>query len=319
MKKIIVIACVVMASMTLIAQDIIITNDAQKIEAKILEVSKTEIKYKENDNLDGPTFILETKEVSSVIYSNGKVVLYNKESATIDSTPSKKAAEEEKTTQILKQIDEQKISAVQTNYKDTVEILLLSGETVIAPIIKMNSNNVSCIINGKEDVIPASKIEKVTFLANGQVREYHGYSPSTSTISANNSKPKEPTYKCVTRSGNTYYYDGRSMRGNDYASFLSKNCQAAYAQYNSGHKAAIAGWILFGVGLGIDLGFSWWVPYSWIPALGLEIACIPTLAVGYSKMHRSVDVFNSSCVNKKPVAYWSINASQNGIGIAYNF
>lgn len=112
MKKIIVIACVVMASMTLIAQDIIITNDAQKIEAKILEVSKTEIKYKENDNLDGPTFILETKEVSSVIYSNGKVVLYNKESATIDSTPSKKAAEEEKTTQILKQIDEQKISAV---------------------------------------------------------------------------------------------------------------------------------------------------------------------------------------------------------------
>ena len=44
MKKIIVIACVVMASMTLVAQDIIITNDAQKIEAKILEVSKTEIK-----------------------------------------------------------------------------------------------------------------------------------------------------------------------------------------------------------------------------------------------------------------------------------
>lgn len=316
MKKIIVIACVVMASMTLVAQDIIITNDAQKIEAKILEVSKTEIKYKENDNLDGPTFILETKEVSSVIYSNGKVVLYNKESATIDSTPSKKAAEEEKTTQILKQIDEQKISAVQTNYKDTVEILLLSGETVIAPIIKMNSNSVSCIINGKEDVIPASKIEKVTFLANGQVKEYHGYSPITSI---NHSVQNEPISKCVTRSGNTYFYDGRSMRGRDYASFLSAKCQVAYAQYNSGHKTAIAGWVLFGVGLGIDLGFSWWLPYSWIPALGLEIACIPTLAVGYSKMHQSVDVFNSSCVNKKPTAYWSINASQNGIGLAYNF
>ena len=316
MKKIIVIACVVMASMTLVAQDIIITNDAQKIEAKILEVSKTEIKYKENDNLDGPTFILETKEVSSVIYSNGKVVLYNKESATIDSTPSKKAAEEEKTTQILKQIDEQKISAVQAVYEDTVEILLLSGETIIAPIINMNSNSISCVINGNKEVIPGSQIEKVTFLANGQVKEYHGYSPITSI---NHSVQNEPISKCVTRSGNTYFYDGRSMRGRDYASFLSAKCQVAYAQYNSGHKTAIAGWVLFGVGLGIDLGFSWWLPYSWIPALGLEIACIPTLAVGYSKMHQSVDVFNSSCVNKKPTAYWSINASQNGIGLAYNF
>ena len=291
MKKIIVIACVVMASMTLVAQDIIITNDAQKIEAKILEVSKTEIKYKENDNLDGPTFILETKEVSSVIYSNGKVVLYNKESATIDSTPSKKAAEEEKTTQILKQIDEQKISAVQAVYEDTVEILLLSGETIIAPIINMNSNSISCVINGNKEVIPGSQIEKVTFLANGQVKEYHGYSPITSI---NHSVQNEPISKCVTRSGNTYFYDGRSMRGRDYASFLSAKCQVAYAQYNSGHKTAIAGWVLFGVGLGIDLGFSWWLPYSWIPALGL-------------------------CVNKKPTAYWSINASQNGIGLEYNF
>ena len=58
------------------AQDIIITNDAQKIDAKILEVSKTEIKYKELNNLEGPTFVLETGDIHSVIYANGKVVLY---------------------------------------------------------------------------------------------------------------------------------------------------------------------------------------------------------------------------------------------------
>lgn len=40
------------------AQDVIVTTDAKKIEAKILEVSKSEIKYKESDNPDGPTFIL---------------------------------------------------------------------------------------------------------------------------------------------------------------------------------------------------------------------------------------------------------------------
>lgn len=78
-----------MFATTMWAQDIIVTNDAQKIEAKILEVSKTEIKYKEMSDLNGPTYILETKEISSIIYSNGKVVLYNQESAAKDSTPDK--------------------------------------------------------------------------------------------------------------------------------------------------------------------------------------------------------------------------------------
>lgn len=59
------------------AQDIIVTNEAQKIEAKIIEVSKTAIKYLEQDNLNGPTFVIETKDLNSIIYSNGKIVLYN--------------------------------------------------------------------------------------------------------------------------------------------------------------------------------------------------------------------------------------------------
>lgn len=61
------------------AQDIIITNESKKIEAKILEVSKNEIKYKEQNYLDGPTFTLETSEINTIIYSNGKVVAYNQD------------------------------------------------------------------------------------------------------------------------------------------------------------------------------------------------------------------------------------------------
>ena len=59
------------------AQDIIVTTAAQKIEAKITEVTKSEIRYKEKDYLDGPTFVLSTDEISSIIYATGKVVLYN--------------------------------------------------------------------------------------------------------------------------------------------------------------------------------------------------------------------------------------------------
>lgn len=60
--------------------DIILTTDANKIEAKITEVSKSEIRYKEKDNLDGPTFVLETADIHSILYANGKVVLYNQQS-----------------------------------------------------------------------------------------------------------------------------------------------------------------------------------------------------------------------------------------------
>ena len=51
----------------------------------------------------------------------------------------------------------------------------------------------------------------------------------------------------------------------------------------------------------------------------LEIASIPTLAVGYAKMHKSVDIYNMQCAKNQSTAYWSINAHQDGISIAYNF
>lgn len=96
MKKIIVISCAIMACMTLSAQDIIITNDAKKIDAKILEVYTSEVRYKELDNLDGPIFILRADEINSIIYANGKVVLYNKDNEdkeVIEVARNKKEAE----------------------------------------------------------------------------------------------------------------------------------------------------------------------------------------------------------------------------------
>ena len=69
MKNYFFIAVVLMSTMMLNAQDVIVSNNAQKIDAKIVEVSKTEIKYKEADNLDGPIFVLPTSDISSIIYS----------------------------------------------------------------------------------------------------------------------------------------------------------------------------------------------------------------------------------------------------------
>ena len=76
MRKLFTLATLV-KTICCFAQDIIVTNKAQKIDAKILEVTSSEIRYKELDNLGGPIFILRTDEINSIIYANGKVVLYN--------------------------------------------------------------------------------------------------------------------------------------------------------------------------------------------------------------------------------------------------
>ena len=69
--------CALIFAALAFAHDIVVTTDAKKIDAKILEVSKSEIRYKELDNLEGPTFILSTNDIVTIIYANGKVVLYN--------------------------------------------------------------------------------------------------------------------------------------------------------------------------------------------------------------------------------------------------
>lgn len=49
------------------------------------------------------------------------------------------------------------------------------------------------------------------------------------------------------------------------------------------------------------------------------LASIPTICVGYAKMHNSVDVYNVSCTASEARPYLSVQAGQNGIGLALNF
>lgn len=82
MKKTLFIIILCALSSLIWAQDIIVTRDAKRIEAKILEVSKSEVKYKDWSNTEGPTFVLDTREITSVVYSNGSVQLFNEQPVT---------------------------------------------------------------------------------------------------------------------------------------------------------------------------------------------------------------------------------------------
>ena len=58
------------------AADIIVTTSSERIDAKIEEVSETEVKYKKADNPNGPLFVIKTDQIASIIYSNGSVSVF---------------------------------------------------------------------------------------------------------------------------------------------------------------------------------------------------------------------------------------------------
>lgn len=150
----------------------------------------------------------------------------------------------------------------------------------------------------------------------------------------------------VMRMGNKYYYDGFNMNQNvsylsdhaPYTLFLKESCPEAYVQYISGRNYAIEGWCCFTIGIiaeALPIGFTWTArtgdgrtttyktPLGWtlsyLTAAALQIACIPLLAIGYKRMHESVNVYNISTAGKTVAPTVSFNATEDGVGLALRF
>lgn len=60
----------------LFGQDVIVKNDKSEIKAKVLEVDETDIKYKQFDFQNGPTYSIGKQEVFMIIYENGRREMY---------------------------------------------------------------------------------------------------------------------------------------------------------------------------------------------------------------------------------------------------
>ena len=67
------------------AQDLITTREGKDIQAKIIEVTSDEIKYKKYNNQEGPTFTLKKSEVLIVRYSNGENEVFANETKSNNS------------------------------------------------------------------------------------------------------------------------------------------------------------------------------------------------------------------------------------------
>ncbi len=73
MRKILILSvslfCVSLAGKS---QDKIYRNNGKIVEAKIIEIGSSEIKYKEFSNPDGPIYVLETDRIKKIVFANGK-------------------------------------------------------------------------------------------------------------------------------------------------------------------------------------------------------------------------------------------------------
>lgn len=71
MKRIVLFAFCSMALLSAKAQDIIIFTSGEEVEAKVVEVSDTEVKYKTWSNQTGPTWVKKTSDIFMIRYENG--------------------------------------------------------------------------------------------------------------------------------------------------------------------------------------------------------------------------------------------------------
>lgn len=77
--------------------DIIVLNDGTKLDVILVEVADKQVKYKKANNTEGPLFVKEIANISSIIFANGeredftqeaiKVAEESSKSTTINSTP----------------------------------------------------------------------------------------------------------------------------------------------------------------------------------------------------------------------------------------
>lgn len=79
MKKIafLIVGLIFCCSVFTKAQDTIILINGNKVPSKVLEISSKTVKYKDFTNLEGPDYVLEKEEISSIIFQNGKIEKFN--------------------------------------------------------------------------------------------------------------------------------------------------------------------------------------------------------------------------------------------------
>lgn len=72
MKTLLLLSFSLLCTISVFSQDVIFTRSGDKIEAKVVEITTTTIKYKNFDQPDGPVRNIEKSDVKEIIYEDGQ-------------------------------------------------------------------------------------------------------------------------------------------------------------------------------------------------------------------------------------------------------
>lgn len=193
MKKYCITLLSVLYVSLLNAQDVIITKNAEKIEAKIIEVSPTEVKYKKTNNLDGPTFIFYTSDLQTIIYNNGDVQLFDvkedakdKKENVVEITPVKSDTEKSEMADILITKKGKKIAVfIEEETTTVVKYRRIDNPNVVLsiPIIDIRridykafkTNAIYNSIDFKDDFLPPFTCERVWVKGKRNMKKRYRY------------------------------------------------------------------------------------------------------------------------------------------------
>lgn len=78
---------------TAAAQDLIVKTDSTKIEAKVVEITPENVRYKRFSNPEGPTYVLPVVEIHYIRYANGETEYYTRSIPATPLTPATPVAE----------------------------------------------------------------------------------------------------------------------------------------------------------------------------------------------------------------------------------
>jgi len=88
MKKLILVWSVCLLAITnCLSQDIITKKTGEDIQAKVIEITSSDIKYKRSDNPEGPLFTITKADVLMIRYANGSKDIFNETQSEAKANP----------------------------------------------------------------------------------------------------------------------------------------------------------------------------------------------------------------------------------------
>lgn len=129
-RQLLIWVCFVAFTCAGFAQDLIVTRDSRRIEAKVTEISADNVKYKMFDNQDGPVYTVAKSNVLTIVFQNGQVETFDAQPPATTATPTQSTAVRTQTTPTSTQSTQTFAQTVPTQQRTQFGRRLTTAETL---------------------------------------------------------------------------------------------------------------------------------------------------------------------------------------------